>query len=176
MIRAQQAGGARRRGRLSLAVVDRLVPADLRESSSWQCRVLVLISFAGFIWGPIFAPLYIFVFGSLRAGVALLIAGASTLLVPLLLRRTGNLYVATHALCSILYLIVVAVTVARGGYPVSGLMWSAAIPMLALFLAGWRSALLWAGLVAVKFLGFGLLTASGRHPVASTSVTTLRTL
>ncbi len=153
--------------RAAFAFVDRLVPPELLKDgrSSWQARLLVLISFAGFIWGPIFAPLYFFVFGSYRAGIALLVAGASILLVPLLLRRTGNLLFATHSLCSILFLIVVAVTLARGGYPVSGLMWSAAIPMLAVFLAGWRAALLWAGLVAVKFLALGLLTASGRHPV-----------
>ncbi len=148
----------------SPTVVDRLIPAELRETALWPSRLLILISFAGFIWGPVFAPLYIFVFGSLKAGVALLLAGASALLVPLLLRRTGSLELATHTLCSILFLIVVAVTVARGGYPVSGLMWSAAIPMLVVFLIGGRAAVLWAGLVAVKFLGLGLLTAAGRHP------------
>ncbi len=165
----EQEGGRRRRGRFSLEAVDRLIPAELRESARWQSRLLILISFAGFVWGPIFAPLYVFVFGSTGAGVALLFAGASTLLVPLLLRRTGSLGLATHALCSILYLIVVAVTLARGGYPVSGLMWSAAIPMLAIFLAGWRSAVLWAGLIAVKFGVFGLLTVSGRHPAGGMS-------
>ena len=125
-------------GRFSFAFVDRLVPPELRKEgrSSWQARLLILISLAGFVWGPLFAPLYFFVFDSLLAGIALLVAGASTLLVPLLLRRTGSLLFATHALCSILFLIVVAVTLVRGGFPVSGLMWSAAIPMLALFLAG----------------------------------------
>ncbi len=163
----EQTVGTGGQGRFSFAFVDRLIPPELRESgrSRWQARLLILISFAGFIWGPIFAPLYFFVFGSLRAGIALLVAGASTLLVPLLLRRTGNLHLATHSLCAILYLIVVAVTLARGGYPVSALMWSAAIPMLAVFLAGWRSALLWAGLVAGKFLALGFLTAAGRNPV-----------
>ncbi len=164
-MRGFEQGDGTGRGRFSFAAVDRLIPAELREGSSWQCRLLILISFAGFIWGPIFAPLYIFVFGSLQAGIALLLAGTSTLLVPFLLRRTGSLHLATHALCSILFLIVIAVTVARGGYPVSGLMWSAAIPMLVLFLIGWRPALLWAGLVAAKFLGLGLLTSAGRHPV-----------
>ncbi len=146
-------------------MIDRLVPAGLDEHEQWQSRVLILISFAGFVWGPIFAPLYIFGFGSLQAGIALLVAGVSTLLVPLLLHRTGSLRLATHALCSILFLIVIAVTLVRGGYPVSGLMWSAAIPILAIFLAGWRVALFWACLVATKFLAFGLLTASGLHPV-----------
>ncbi len=157
--------GTKRRGRLAL--VDRLIPADLREAedSVWQSRLLILISFAGFIWGPIFAPLYFFVFGSAKAGVSLLCAGVGTLVVPLLLRRTESLPFATHALCSILFLIVIAVTLARGGYPVSGLMWSAAIPMLAMFLAGWRSALLWAVLVAVKFLALGLAIAYGYGPV-----------
>ncbi len=159
-----QGHGTGRRGLISPAVVNRLIPAELRASASWQSRLLILISLAGFVWGPIFALLYIFVFGSLWAGIALLVAGASTLLIPLLLRRTGSLRLATHALCSILFLIVIAVTVARGGYPVSGLMWSAAIPMLVVFLIGWRAALLWAGLVAVKFLGLGFLTASGRLP------------
>ncbi len=163
----EQRDGTGRRGRFSPAALDRLIPARLRETASWQSRLLILISFAGFIWGPLFAPLYIFVFGSPWAGIALLIAGASTLLVPLLLRRTKNLQLATHALCSVLFSIVIAVTVARGGYPVSGLMWSAAIPMLAVFLAGWRAALLWVGLIAVKFLAFGFLTAAGHHPAGN---------
>ncbi len=165
----EQTVGTGWQSRFSFAFVDRWLPPEVQEDgrSSWQARLLVLISFAGFIWGPIFAPLYFFVFGSLSAGIALLVAGASTLLVPLLLRRTGSLRLATHALCSILYLIVVAVTLARGGYPVSGLMWSATIPMLAVFLTGWRSALLWTGLVAVKFLALGALTASGYNPIGA---------
>ncbi len=163
-MRGVEQGYGTSRGRFSAAAVDRLIPAELRDSSRWQCRLLILISFAGFVWGPIFAPLYFFVFGSLKAGIAPLTAGAVILLVPLLLRHTGSLHLATHALCAVLFLIVIAVTMARGGYPVSGLMWSAAIPMLVVFLIGWRSALLWAGLVAVKFVVFGVMTASGRHP------------
>ena len=159
--------GKARHHRLPMALVDRLIPAQLTgdETAIWQTRLLILISFAGFIWGPIFAPLYFFTFGAPKTGIALLIAGTSTLLVPLLLRRTGSLELATHTLCSILYLIVITVTVARGGYPVSGLMWSAAIPMLAIFFAGRRAAILWASLVATQFLALGLLAGSGRLPL-----------
>ncbi len=167
----ENAGGRGNWVRWALVLIDRLIPPALRadESSSWQGRLLILIALAGFVWGPIFAPFYFFAFGAPGAGTALLIAGLATLLVPLLLRRTGSLRLATHVLCAILFLIVVAVTVARGGYPVSALMWSAAIPMLAVFLAGWRSALVWAGLVSAKFAGLGLLTAAGRQPAESMS-------
>ncbi len=167
----EQTAGMGGQDQSAFTFVERLVPPELREEgrSIWQARLLVLISFAGFVWGPLFASLYIFAFDSLRAGIALLIAGASTLLVPFLLRRTGSLLLATHVLCSILFLIVIAVSLARGGFPVSGLMWSAAIPMLAVFLVGWRSALAWAGLVAAKFLVLGFLTVSDRLPAGAMS-------
>ena len=104
-------------------------------------------------------PLHI-VFGAPKTGIALLIAGLGTFLVPFLLRRTGSRRLATHTLCAILFSVVIAVTLTRGTFPVSGLMWSTMIPMLALLLAGWRSAILWAGLVIAKYLTFGALTAS----------------
>ncbi len=159
---SEEPAGRGLRSRFSLAAVDRLIPPELREDegSGWQARLLILISFAGFIWGPVLAPVYFFVLGIPEAGVALLIAGLGTLLIPFLLRRTGSLDLATHTLCSILFSIVIVVALVRGGYPVTGLMWSTLIPMLAILLAGWRSAVLWAGLVIAKFLILGALTAS----------------
>ncbi len=151
--------------RLSLAVVDRLIPPKLREDedSGWRARLLILISFTGFIWGPVLALFYFFVLATPVAGIALLTAGLCTFLVPFLLRRTGRLPLAANILCFILFSIVIAVTLARGDYPVAGLMWSTAIPVLAILLAGWRSAILWTGLVITKFLILGALAASGQH-------------
>ena len=151
-------------GQKILAVVDRLIPLQLRrdESSSWRSRLLILFAFTGFVWGPTFAPFYFFIARLPTAGWALLIAGLATLLVPFLLYRTGSLSVAGHTLFAILFLIVIAVSLPRGGYPVSGLMWSTAIPMLAIFIAGRRAAFIWAGLVTIKFLVLRSVVASGR--------------
>ncbi len=158
-------GGGRLRHRL-LSLVDRLIPPNLRgdDQSTWKGRLLILISASGFVWGPLFAPLYFFVFNSSGAGIALLTAGCSTLLIPVLLHRSRSLTLASHTLLSILFLIVMAVTIARGGYPVSGLMWSCAIPMLAIFLLGLRAALVWVSLVIAKFLALGLAVAWGSGP------------
>ncbi|MEM7356632.1 MAG: ATP-binding protein, partial [Acidobacteriota bacterium] len=155
-----------RQGTALLAWVDRWVPAGLRDDdrSRWQGRLLILIALAGFVWGPVFAPLYLFVFGAPAAGVALLVAGLATLLVPILLHRTGSMTLAAHTLCAILFLIVVVVTLARGGFPVSGLMWSAAIPMLAIFLVGPGAAWLWTALVCSKFVALALWVESGSRP------------
>ncbi len=153
------------RDRPSRGLVERLIPPALRgdEASAWRARLLILICFAGFIWGPIFAPCYLFIFGAPETGIALLIAGVGTLMVPLLLRRTGHLRLAVHTLCTILFLAVIAATLARGGYPVSALVWSTMIPMLAIFLSGWRAASLWAGLVIAKFVIIGALVAPANH-------------
>ncbi len=149
-----------------LALIDRLVPPDLRgnEAAYWRARLLILICLVGFIWVPFLAPYYFFVVGASDTGIALVLAGLCTLLVPLLLRRSGSLRLATHTMCSILFVVVVAVTLARGAYPVAVLMWSATIPMLALFLVGWRSSLVWVVLVGGKYLVFGALAAAGDLP------------
>ena len=149
------------RGGLLLAYADRLIPAELceDESSHWQSRLLILIAFAGCIWGPIFALLYFLVLDRPAAGTALLAAGLGTVLTPLLLRRTGSITVGCNVLCSILYSIVVIVVVDRGGYPIAGLMWSTLVPMIALLLAGRKSAVFWAVLVILKYLVLGFLSA-----------------
>ena len=153
----------------SLALIDRLIPLELHgnEPYHWRARLLILTSLVGFIWGPFFAPFYFFVFDIPWAGVALLLAGLGTLLIPFFLWRTGSLHLATHTLCAILFSVATATALVRGAYPVSALMWSATIPMLAFFLVGWRSAFLWTGLVLAKFVGLGVLTAFGRSPASS---------
>ena len=155
--------GVERPGNTWLTDVDRWIPAELLsdERATWQSRLLILISVAGCIWGPIFAPFYFFVVDAPGAGVALLVAGLATLLVPVLLHRTGSLPLAAHALFTILFLIVIVVTLARGDYPVSALMWSAAIPLLAIFLVELKAALAWAALVVAKFFLLGGFVASG---------------
>ncbi|MCP3957902.1 MAG: response regulator [bacterium] len=149
-----------------LRPVDRLIPARLRgnDTALWQSRLLILISFTGFFWGPAFSLFYFFVFDAPVMGAALVLAGLGILTVPFVLRGTGNLHLAAHMLFAILFLVVIGVTLVRGGYPVSGLVWSAAIPMLAIFLTNRRSAVVWAFLVFTKYVAFGLLIATGRFP------------
>ncbi len=144
-------------------LTDRWVPPRLATTPEavWHARLVGLLSMAGCIWGPVFAYFYFFHAHSVFTGTAVLLAGAGTAAMPWLLHRTGNLSLVVHGLCSILYVIVLIVTVVRSSYPVSALMWSMAIPPLALFLAGRRHALIWTSLVALKYLALGLLTASG---------------
>ena len=148
--------------------VDRLVPSRLRDDQDavWRARLLILISFVGFIWGPIFACFYFYI-GAAATGVALLAAGAGTAALPLLLRRAASLSLAANVLCLILFCIVVVVTLVRSDFPISALMWSTNIPLLALFIAGRFSSLIWSALVILKYLIVGILTAQGSGWVGS---------
>ena len=150
------------RGRAG-SFIDRLVPEALQSDPEKRrrARLLILIALAGFVWGPVFAPIHFFVGRTPGASLALLIAGLSTALVPLVLRKTGSLAIAANALCLILLAIVAEVTFVRGGFPVSALMWICVVPMIALFLLGRRAGIAWAAIVTLSVAGFGVFTLVG---------------
>ena len=147
--------------------IDFFVPADFvgHLDLLWRARLLVITAWLGCAWGPFFAPVHYFLADSPQAAVALLVAGGLAAGIPLLLLTTGSLTLAGNVLFAILFGIVLVVTLARGGFPVSGLMWSIAIPMLAIFLLNNRSALAWLLLVGLKYLVFGILVAQESMPV-----------
>ena len=155
--------GNDRSSRLRRPNVDFMVPGSLKDNPDTlqKARLLILISFTGFIWGPVFAPIHYFIGRTPSASMALLVAGLSTILVPFLLRATESLTLATNALCGILLCIVIEVTVVRGGYPVSALIWSCAIPLLALLIIGRKAAVIWGLTISALLVGLGLFTLWG---------------
>ncbi len=147
--------------------IDFFVPAKYADHPDllWRARLLIITAWLGCAWGPFFAPVHYYLADSPQAAVALLVAGGLAAGIPLLLLTTGSLILAGNALFAVLYGIVLVVTLARGGFPVSGLMWSIAIPMLAIFLLNYRSALAWLLLVGLKYSVLGILVARGAMPI-----------
>jgi CheY-like chemotaxis protein len=146
--------------------LEKSIPQPLRRDPDTlrRARLLVYTATTGSLWGPFFAPLYFWLFDAPQAATALLIAAAAISLVPLVLRATAHLRLAVYLLASVLFAIVLVVTLARGGYPVSGLMWSMAIPLLVQTLLGSRDALVWCGLVCTKYVGLAILYKRGALP------------
>ena len=142
---------------------DRLIPDNLKADRETlrKARLLVAISFTGFIWGPVFAPIHFYVGRSLQASIALLVAGLAVMMMPFVLRASGGLKIPANLLCALLLCIVLEVTVVRGGYPVSALIWACVIPLLALFLLGRKPAVIWGLVVAAFFLGLGAFSLFG---------------
>ena len=148
---------------ISPRLIDYFVPPRLARDPGllWRARLLILTSMLGFVWGPFFAPVHYWLGESPYAAVGLVLAGLVAAIIPFCLKIVGSLHLAGNLLFAVLYGIVLVVTTARGGFPVSGLMWSISVPMLAVFLLGARSATVWLVLVAAKYLVLGGLTLSG---------------
>ena len=146
-----------------LVFTDWFIPQHLRTDGEnlRRARNLVLLTISGFVWGPVLALTHLLVLGATGVALMLLLAGLATAMVPLLLRISGSISISANVLFAILFSIVIGVTVARGGYPVSGLMWSLPIPMLAVLLGQQRAALVWLIAVLSKFAILGSLSLSG---------------
>lgn len=158
-------GAQTRYGRLK-SWLEGSIPQALRGDPDTlrRARLLIYIAAIGSFWGPFFAPFYLWGFGAPRAAFGLLVAGAAIVSVPLVLRATANLRFAVYLLSCVLFSIVLVVTLARGGYPVSGLMWSMAIPLLVQTLLGMRDAIVWCVLIAIKYLALAVLVQRGALP------------
>ncbi|MCP4203437.1 MAG: hypothetical protein GY769_16085 [bacterium] len=140
-----------------VSLADRFVPGHLKAGSEEfrRGRILVLLSFCGFVWGPVFALVFVLVGASLEVATALLLSGFTIAAIPLILRTSGSLSMSANVLFATLFATVVGVSVVRGGYPVSALMWSISVPMLAVFLGQRRAAGVWLLAVAGKYAILG---------------------
>lgn len=144
--------------------LDRWLPESIADDAEqrWRARLLVLIAISGFVWGPAFSLIYFAAPSTHWAGWFLLAVGFLTVTTPLVLRATESLDLTTHWLLLIVFLTVLVVTLARGGFPVSALLWSAPLPGLAVILARRRGLPVWLALVVTTYLAFALPAVLGR--------------
>ncbi|MEE8523269.1 MAG: hypothetical protein V3T72_05000, partial [Thermoanaerobaculia bacterium] len=144
-------------------LLDGWIPAHFTSDAEqrWRARLLVLIATSGFLWGPAFAVIYFVTPETHWAGYFLIAIGLAAAATPLVLRVSGSLDLATHWVLAVLFVSVVTVTGARGGFPVSALLWSAVIPGLAVILARRRYLAIWLFLVTANFIVIAMAPAWG---------------
>jgi len=93
--------------------------------------------------------------------VAVVAAGAVAALLPALLRRSGSLLVVGNVLTLFAFVPIAFTSLRSGGFGMPGPFLVAVVPMLAILLAGRRSAIAWSVVACVLVLGLRLLRASG---------------
>jgi diguanylate cyclase (GGDEF)-like protein len=100
-----------------------------------------------------------------RAGaVAVLACGAAMTLAPLVLRLTGNIKIARELFVVAQFINVTWLTWQLGGLAAPTACWLISPPMIAMFLAGVRSALRWLGFSSASMIAFYLLQSDGAAP------------
>ena len=94
---------------------------------------------------------------------AVLFAGLLSASVPVVLNRTGSLVVAGNLLALISFVPMAFTSARSGGLATPGPFIAAVVPLLALILAGRRSALLWSAMAAGMVVTLRLLRTSGHE-------------
>ena len=143
--------------------LDRWIPDQVArdDEQRWRARLLVLIALSGFVWGPIFALIYLAEPTTRGTGLFLVAIGLVTAATPAVLRLTRSLETTTHWLLTLLFITVLVVTLARRGFPVSALLWASIIPGLAVVLGRRRGLWPWLLVVTATYLGLALAPPFG---------------
>jgi signal transduction histidine kinase/CheY-like chemotaxis protein len=132
-------------------------------------RLVVLLSLVGVPFWLGFAAWYWFVRGSMAATITLLVGGVVHGLVPLVLRRSGSLFVSANLLGANMVGTLAVVGYIKGGFPTTVLMWHVVVPMAAALLGRIQMLVVWATVVLLEFTTFYVLTVTGVTAVPGVS-------
>jgi signal transduction histidine kinase len=137
-------------------LVDRFIPESSKRNLELYEKAKIVVTFS--IMTPFFAPItaIIFYWMGLPLGLNLFVLGSGMLsLLTLALVRAGvSLLVQGNVFCVIVYLTIIVLTYYTGGIASPVIPFFAALPILAAYVSGRRSGLLWAVLCAGACFAF----------------------
>ncbi len=141
-----------------LALLDRFVPESSVGDDRRRARLTVAVCFATIGFAPIYAGIHI-AFGSTVPALAILVAALLATGIPTLLRRTQDCTLAGNLASGLLFTLLAFLSAVAGGINAPVLAWNAAVPMLAMSIAGRNSAIIWAMLAVTEITTLYVLSA-----------------
>lgn len=161
------------------SVVDAAIPQDMRTGDSdilRRARIILsftlILNFLGICSGVMYAGLPD-PEASARIVLALGIALCMSLMIPVVLRRTGSLTLSANLIIGAAYLVSVAVYSIVGGIRAPVMHWLALLPMLAALMGSRSSAWVWAGISCLTVVFFIALDANGVEFTTATNLADL---
>jgi signal transduction histidine kinase/CheY-like chemotaxis protein len=129
-----------------MADIDRFVPAGSQGDDLRRARLTVAVCFATIGFAPIYAAVHL-AFGNMLPALAIFITALLARGIPPVLRRTGSCVLPGNLASGLLFVLLLILAALSGGIKAPVLAWNAAVPMLAMSIAGRSSAIVWAMLV-----------------------------
>lgn len=105
---------------------------------------------------------FFFILQHYWGGAIVATSGLALMMVPLIIRGTGNLSVSGHVYGAVLVLCFAGMCAVGGGLQGAANAWLAAIPVCALLLMSLRPALVWTGICFTTIVAFAVLELSGQ--------------
>ncbi|MCB9851335.1 MAG: PAS domain S-box protein [Phycisphaerales bacterium] len=142
---------------------DSFVPPMLRDAPLEERRRAQMIMWfwlAVTLWAPVYAVLY-HLLGDDHSATVAAIGGMSSIIIPIVLRRTGSLLIAGNVFVSLLLAVITNAIFITGGVHSPAVVWLALIPLLAATMAGTRAALTWSGVTVAVITVVHFLDARG---------------
>jgi signal transduction histidine kinase len=167
--------------RLLAQWTDRFIPTACAQDPELgrRARLICRFGFLGTLFGALYAAFYLSI-GHLWGSLIIVICSSGFAFMPWLMKRTGSLDIAGHALSLILTLGFSALCCLEGGMSGHAMAWLASVPLCALLMLGRQGAGRWmlasfaacAGIVCLNLLGLtmppdydhkweGLVSAAG---------------
>ncbi len=140
----------------------RYVPESLRKDSDLKRRAELTLALTGV--GIVIAGTW--AFGTLASGAWLEGAIASMMvaagfLAPVLLRKTASLTLVGNYGGALWFSALATAAYGARGFGISAVVASAAVPMVSLLIAGWRSGMFWTGVTLLNAVAFALVDRQG---------------
>ena len=139
-------------------IADRFVPEDLAGATSddrRRARLVTLFSLALTLWGPVFIPMYL-VLNAPFIAVSMAVTIAIIACAPFLLRWGVSPSKAAHAILAPGMTLTIVISVQDGGTVSPATGWMAALVVLALMLAGRRTALRYTAYAILALVGIAV--------------------
>jgi signal transduction histidine kinase len=145
--------------------IDWFVPPTIAGDIRAWTRFLIVLAFAGFpIWAG-FGLWYQLALDATLGSAVMFLVGTLGALVPFLLRRTRNLYLAANCLGGVVLTGLWVVAVLRGGFPLTVLVWTIVLPVATAMQKEFRSLTpIWAVACLLTHTVFFVLAQTGNAP------------
>ncbi len=139
--------------------------AAAEDERARRARLVFLIALVLLACVPVYTVFFLAIGVGFRLPTLAVLA-AGLLVVPVLLRVRRSRHVTRHGnwVVTLLVLVLTSVSFTSGGTASSTMLWYPTVPLLALLMAGRRSALGWSAVTAVHLGGFYVLGLAGRLP------------